>query len=107
MSLICLCICPQMVANMASGLLAEPGPGGGAGVADKTQRVRSVAAVEAHPKHGGEQSQRKTLTQASKKGMEHVQDYKGGEGGRGNMREGEGRGPILCSMFKSLCLNEG
>lgn len=37
MSLICLYICPQMVANMASGLLAEPGPSRGAGVSDKTQ----------------------------------------------------------------------
>lgn len=36
MSLICLYICPQMVANMASGLLAEPGPSGGTGVSDKT-----------------------------------------------------------------------
>lgn len=77
MSLICLYICPQMVANMASGLLAEPGPSRGAGVADKTQRVRSVAAVEAHPKHCCEQSQRKTLTEALKQRMEHVQDYRG------------------------------
>lgn len=60
-----MCICPQMAANMASGLLAEPGPGRGAGVPDKTQRVGSFAAVEAHPKHGHAQSQRKTLRQAA------------------------------------------
>lgn len=66
MSLICLFICPQMVANMASGLLAEPRPSRGAGVSDKTQRVRPFSAVEAHPKHCCEQSQRKTLTQALK-----------------------------------------
>lgn len=66
MSLICLFICPQMVANMASGLLAEPRPSRGAGVSDKTQRVRPFSAVEAHPKHCCEQSQRKTVTQDSK-----------------------------------------
>lgn len=55
-----------MVANMAAGLLAEPRPGRGAGVPDKTQRVGPLSAVEAHPKHSCEQSQRETLTQALK-----------------------------------------
>lgn len=36
LSLICLYICLQMVANMASGLLAKPGPSRGTGVSDKT-----------------------------------------------------------------------
>lgn len=82
-----------MAADVAAGLLAEPGPGGGAGVADKTQRVGSVAVVAPHPEHGRQQSQRKTLTharthtQASGKRLERVQDYRGGgegEGGEGS-----------------------
>lgn len=61
-----------MAANMASGLLAESGPGRGAGVPDKTQRVGSFAAVEAHPKHGGAPSQRKTLSQVATRAMSGI-----------------------------------